>query len=111
MQKSRNRAAGARFYLEDAKRRRERAEGGPMEGHRRKFDEIGAHDRPIAPREPGGAGNDKSSASRSILVGPAGNRHPTVDVACGRRESGYLKGWGPWSPRYTKGGGLLITVN
>jgi hypothetical protein len=77
-----------------------------MEWDRKGFDEAGARNGLIARREPSGVQNQKRSASHSILMGPTRYRQLTVEVACGRRERGYLKGRGLWSPRYTRGEGV-----
>jgi len=58
------------------------------------FDEVGARDRTIACGKPSGVRNQKSSASRSISMGPARFRQPTGAGARGMRESAYFKGWG-----------------
>jgi hypothetical protein len=69
VQKTEKQAARARFFLEDAKGRRERAEGGPMERARARLGEVGVRDRSIARGGPGGAENRETSRRGSVFPG------------------------------------------
>src|ERR1700722_18722711 len=69
VQKNGNRAAGAQFFLGDAKQRLETVEGDPMEMARTGLHEVGARDCPIACREPGGAEKRKPSCRGSVFPG------------------------------------------
>jgi hypothetical protein len=69
VQKSENRAAGARFSLGDVKQSWERVEGGSMEAATMGLGAFGAHDRPIACGEPGGAEKRKASRWGSVFPG------------------------------------------
>jgi hypothetical protein len=110
VQKSENRAAGARFSLGDVKQSWERVEGGSMEAATMCLGAFGAHDCPIARGEPDGAKKQEPSHRGSAFPGRCEMR---LGEGKGGSNRGVRMSLGAVGARNTQGGGRgpLIPVN